>query len=254
MTKAKADNEMPLMDHLRELRRRLLIAISAIVIAAFFAYGVSDSIFYVLCKPFFDSFSDGTLIGTGPADAFLLKIKMAIVSGAVLSSPIVFYQIWLFISPGLRTEEKKLVIPFLLSTTSLFLVGMSFCYVAVLPVAMQFFSEQYGSIKINPTIRITEHISFMAQAILAFGLIFEMPILAYFLGRFGVVTSAGLIKGTRIAIVVIFILSAILTPPDVLTQFLMAGPLLILYGLSILVVKYAENSYEKTSSDKEVQE
>jgi sec-independent protein translocase protein TatC len=121
-------------------------------------------------------------------------------------------------------------------------MGIWFSYKAVLPFAFDFFFEQYGSIKITPTIRITEHISFMATTLLSFGLVFEMPVLAYFLGRLGIITSEWLIKSFRMAIVVIFIISAIMTPPDVFTQFLMAGPLLLLYGLSILVVKFSEKA------------
>lgn len=234
------DQEMTLFDHLRELRTRILISLIATIIGACVAYGFSGEIFELLCRPFFNSFSEGALIGTGPADAFVLKLKVACVAGAIIASPVIFFQIWLFIAPGLRPEEKKLVTPFLISTTTLFFIGMWFSYKAVLPFAFQFFFEQYGSIKITPNIRITEHISFMAKAILSFGLVFEMPVLAYFLGRLGIVTAEMLIKGVRIAIVVIFIVSAVMTPPDVFTQFLMAGPLLVLYGLSILVVRWAE--------------
>lgn len=242
-----ADREMTLFDHLRELRMRLLISVIATVVGACLAYGFSNQIFELLCRPFFDSFKDGALIGTGPADAFILKIKVALVAGAIIASPVIFFQIWIFISPGLRPEEKKLLIPFLVSTTSLFFLGMWFSYTAVLPFAFQFFFEQYGSINISPQIRITEHISFMAKAVLSFGIVFEMPVLAYFLGRLGIVTADLLIKGFRIAVVVIFIVSAIMTPPDVFTQFLMAGPLLVLYGLSILIVRWAERPKTQTT-------
>lgn len=228
------------MDHLRELRVRLLYSGAAILIGAIFAYMYADRIFYFLCKPYFDAFTDSTLIGTGPADAFLLKLKMALAGGTIVASPIVFYQIWLFIAPGLMEQEKKLFIPFVACSTFFFLAGLWFAYAVILPFSFTFFFEQYSSINITPTIRITEHISFSAKALIAFAVVFEMPVLAYLLGRIGVITSEFLINSFRYAVIIIFILSAILTPPDVLTQFLMAGPLIILYGISILIVKYTE--------------
>jgi len=238
----KTELEMSLFDHLGELRSRLVRSILAILVGSIIAFLISGEIFDLLCKPFFAVFNEGSLIGTGPADAFLLKLKVAFIAGLVLVSPYLFLQLWLFISPGLLAHEKKMVMPFLFSTTSLFLLGISFAYKAVLPFAFSFFFEQYGSIKITPTIRITEHISFMVTALLSFGLVFEMPVLAYFLGRLGIITSAMMINSFRMAVVIIFIISAVMTPPDVFTQFLMAGPLLILYGLSILVVRSSEKT------------
>lgn len=238
----KAELEMSLFGHLGELRSRLVKSILAILAGAIIAFLISGDIFDLLCAPFFEVFNEGSLIGTGPADAFILKLKVAFITGLVIVSPYLFLQLWLFISPGLLAHEKKMVLPFLLSTTSLFLLGISFAYKAVLPFAFNFFFEQYGSIKITPTIRITEHISFMVTALLSFGLVFEMPVLAYFLGRLGIITSTMMINSFRMAVVIIFIISAVMTPPDVFTQFLMAGPLLILYGLSILVVRSSERA------------
>jgi len=247
-TKSSAD-EQPLMEHIRELRIRLIYSLVAIIIGACFSYTYAENIFYFLCKPYFESFPDSILIGTGPADAFLLKLKMAVVAGTLVSSPVIFYQFWLFIAPGLHKEEKYLLIPFLISSTTLLGIGIWFAYAVVLPFSFAFFYDQYTSIKITPTIRITEHISFTAKALISFGIVFELPILAYFLGRIGVVTSQMLISGVRYAIVVIFILSAIMTPPDVLTQFLMAGPLLILYGISILVVRFTERQARRQKKE-----
>ncbi len=234
--------QMSLFGHLGELRGRLVKSILAIIVGAILAYVISGEIFDFLCKPFFSAFKEGELIGTGPADAFLLKLKVAAISGIIIGSPYIFLQIWLFISPGLHQNEKRMIVPFLLSTTVLFLTGIWFAYVGVLPFAFDFFFEQYGSIKITPTIRISEHISFMATTLLSFGLVFEMPVLAYFLGRLGVITSEWLVSSFRMAVVIIFIISAVMTPPDVFTQFLMAGPLILLYGLSILVVRLSERA------------
>jgi sec-independent protein translocase protein TatC len=178
------------------------------------------------------------LIGTGLAEAFVLKLKVALFAGIVLSSPFLFFQLWLFVAPGLYAAERRLVVPFVASTTSLFLLGVWFCYEWVFPFAFEFFRGEYASIGVTPTVRISEHLALMIQGLVGFGAVFQLPVLAFFLARLGIIDERTLIGGTRYAIVAIFILSAVLTPPDVLTQFLMAGPLLLLYGISILVVRF----------------
>jgi sec-independent protein translocase protein TatC len=228
--------EMTLFEHLGELRKRLLISTVAIVTFAILCYSYTSEIFVWLSKPYMTSFKDNLLIGTGPAEAFLLRVKVALFSGAVLATPIIFHQIWLFLSPGLYEKERKLFIPFLLSATALFLGGVGFCYFVVLPFTFAFFADQYAMIDITPTIRISEHLSMMIQALVGFGIVFEMPVVAFLLSRAGMIDHQTLIGGARYAVVIIFIVSAVLTPPDVLTQFLMAIPLLILYGVSILIV------------------
>ena len=143
-----------------------------------------------------------------------------------------------------------MVIPFILATTSLFVGGVAFCYYVVFPFAFQFFSEQYISIGITPTVRISEHLSLVLQGLIGFGLVFELPVLAFLLGRLGVIDDQTLIRYWRYAIVIIFIVSAIMTPPDVLTQFLMAVPLLLLYALSIWVVKVTARSRTENEPDR----
>ncbi|MCB9029664.1 MAG: twin-arginine translocase subunit TatC [Deltaproteobacteria bacterium] len=239
--------EMPLIEHLHELRKRFIYSFGSILICAGVAYLFSTEIFDLLSAPYYRNFNGSSLIGTGPAEAFLLKLKMAVAGGVVISSPILFLQLWLFIQPGLLEQEKKLALPFILSTTLLFLVGLWFCYSVVLPFAFEFFFQQYQSINVTPTVRIAEHVGFIAKALIAFGLIFEMPIVAFFLGKLRIINSKMLIGAFRYAIVAAFAIGAILTPPDVVTQLLMAGPLLILYGLSIVVVKMTEPK----SSDEE---
>jgi len=242
MSKTKAapkdSEDMSLFEHLAELRKRLIIAASFILVLSALSFGYATELFAFLTEPYFAGFKNAQLIGTGPAEAFLLKIKVALLAGIVLSTPLIFHQVWLFIAPGLHAHEKKYFIPFVISTSALFLTGVSFCLLIVLPYAFEFFFNQYLSIGVTPTIRISEHLSLMIKAVLGFGLAFEMPVLAFFLGRLGLISHTMLIAGTRYAIVTIFVLSAILTPPDVFSQFLMAGPLMLLYGISILIVKY----------------
>ncbi len=232
--------EMSLFEHLAELRKRLFISVLAITVLACLSYSYTGQIFSLLTEPYLVAFKNNLLIGTGPAEAFILRVKVALFAGAILATPVLFMQLWLFIAPGLHDNERKLFIPFLISATALFLGGVAFCYEVVLPFTFDFFAEQYQSISITPTIRVSEHLSMMVQALVGFGLVFEMPVIAFLLGRAGIIDHNTLIGGGRYAIVLIFVVSAVLTPPDVLTQFLMAVPLLILYGVSIGIVWIGE--------------
>lgn len=233
---------MTLFEHLAELRFRLLISLITVVLGSFLSYQYVSDLFDMLTAPFFAHFSSESLIGTGPAEAFIIKLKVAVFSSIIASSPILFFQVWQFIEPGLYQHEKKFVVPFIGSTTLLFILGCSLAYYFILPISFGFFSVQYSSIAITPQIRVSESLSFILQTILIFGVVFQLPILTFFLARLGIITSTTLISGSRYAIVLIFFLAAILTPPDVLTQFLLAGPLLLLYGISILVAKWAGKS------------
>ena len=168
----------------------------------------------------------------------MIRLKVAFFAGALLVSPLLFAQVWLFVAPGLYPQERKLFVPFIFITTTLFLFGVWLCYTMVLPIAYDFFNAEYRAVGVTPTIKISEHLSTMVTTLLGFGVVFEMPVLAFLLGRLGVLTHHTLIRGARYAIVLFFVIAAVLTPPDVLSQFLMAGPLVLLYGVSILVVKY----------------
>lgn len=231
---------MPLSEHLNELRYRIIVVLISVFILAIASYFFADWTLKILCQPFFAAFKTGQLIGTGPAEAFVLKLKVALFTGLALSIPVISHQVWRFIAPGLYEEEKKLIIPFLLSSVVLFICGVIFCYYAVIPIAFSFFYDQYQSIGMSALVKTSEHLSTMLLGLFAFGIAFEVPVLAYFLGRLGVLSYKFLIQYARHAIVLIFVVAAIFTPPDVVSQFLMAGPLLFLYGISILVVKYSE--------------
>lgn len=235
---AETSNELSLFDHLNELRRRLIYSSLAILLASIVCFLQSELTFKFLTTPFFQFFESTQLIGTGPAEAFLLKLKVAVGAGITVASPFLFAQLWLFIAPGLYSHERKLAIPFVGFTSILFLVGAWFAYQIVLPFAFQFFKDEYLSIGIQPAIRIGELLPMTIKLILGFGLVFNMPVLAYFLGRLGLIDHLFLLKYFRHAIVVIFIVAAVLTPPDVVTQLLMAAPLVLLYLLSILILKY----------------
>ena len=243
--------EMGIMEHLRELRTRLIRSISAVSIMSVVGYLYAHPIFEILNRPYFNAFKGNTLIGTGPAEAFILKMKVAVFAGCVLSAPFVFYQIWLFIAPGLYAHEKRKAIPFLLSSTFLFILGIWFGYSVIFPFAFDFFHDEYTSVGLTPTVRMSEHLSTIITGLLGFGAVFQMPVLAFALARLGIIRDRMLIEGYRYAIVAIFIVAAIFTPPDALTQCLFAIPLCILYGISILVVRWAQPklSEGETSSD-----
>ncbi len=244
-----APKDMGFLEHLDELRKRLVYCAIALLVAACLSFSYSQQIFEILSLPFYQNFTQADLIGTGPAEAFMLRLKVSLFAGLLLSCPIIFSQIWLFIAPGLHAHERKLIFPFVICTTALFGFGVWFCYAVVLPFTFKFFYEQYQLVQISPAIRMSEHLSMMVQALLAFGLVFEMPVLSYFLARVGVIDDRMLISGFRYAVVIIFIVAAVLTPPDVVTQFLMAVPLLILYGVSILVARLASKPSKLQEND-----
>jgi len=230
--KSDGSSGMPFLDHLEELRWRLLKSILAIIVMAVAAFYFSDQLFRFLIKPL----GDIQLHVTEVAGSFYAYMKVAIITGLLAALPIVFYQMWAFIAPGLYRTEKTAVLPLVLISTLLFLVGAAFCYWTVLPLALRFLIGFSGDI-IRPIITVGSYISFAGLMMLAFGAGFQLPIIAYFLGRLGILSSSVMVRGRRYAIVIILIIAAILTPPDVISQVLLAGPLYVLYEISIIVVR-----------------
>ncbi len=229
------DSYMTFTEHLEELRWCLLKSLAAIILASVLCYFFSDAIFRFMVAPLRQNLGAGqSLIGTGVTEAFFIEIKVALAGGVFFSCPIIFYQIWRFISPGLSGNEKRLVIPFVLCATLFFIGGALFCYHVVLPVAFQYFIEQYGTIDVTPAIRIGEYFTFFFRMILAFGVTFELPVFTFFLVRLGIWDYRFMLRSFRYAIVAIFIIAAVLTPtPDVINQSLLALPMLLLYVISI---------------------
>jgi sec-independent protein translocase protein TatC len=247
------DFKMGLFEHLRELRKRLFYCAIAISIGAIASYYYSAEVFSALCEPYTKAFNNSPLIGTGPAEAWVLKIKVALFCGAMITSPILFYQIWRFVAPGLYANERRLVLPFVVLSTALFSGGALFCYYQILPLTLSFFYGEFKSVGITPTIKVGDHLSLMITTIIGFGSVFELPLLTFFLARTGVIDHRSMVRWSRHAIVIIFIISAALTPPDVLTQLLMAGPLLILYGVSIGIAWAASARISSPTTESEGQ-
>ena len=226
---------MTFTEHLEDLRWCLLKSLFAIMVASGVGYFFSDSIFRFIVAPLQQSLRPGqNLIGTGVTEAFFTEIKVALAAGVFFSCPVIFYQIWRFLSPGLSGSERRLVLPFVLCATVFFLGGALFCYFVVLPVAFVYFIEQYGTIGVTPAIRIGEYFTFFFRMVLAFGVTFELPVFTFFLVRLGLWNYRLMISSFRYALVAIFIIAAILTPtPDIINQSLLAGPMLLLYVVSI---------------------
>jgi sec-independent protein translocase protein TatC len=225
---------MPLIEHLKELRVRLIRSVIAIGVGFAVAYLFVDQIFHLLTVPLNKAAHNKVLlIGTGIGEAFFTKIKVALVAALFIASPAILYEVWRFIAPGLYQSERRMAKPFVLFTSLFFIVGGYFCWAVVLKIGYAFFLSQYASIGVTPTLRISEYLNFSAKLLLAFGLTFEMPVLAYFLTRFSVIDYHWMLRQFRYAVLVIFVVAAALTPPDFISQFLLAIPLLLLYGLSI---------------------
>ena len=168
--------------------------------------------------------------------AFFVALKVSFFAAIVVSIPVILSQLWLFVAPGLYANEKKMIIPFILGGTIMFLVGVIFAYYVVTPFGFDFLIT-FGSFKFTPLINIEDYVGFLTKILFGFGIAFELPVFAYFLALLGMIDDRQMIAFFKYAVIIIFVVAALLTPPDVLTQMLMAGPLIILYGFSILIVK-----------------
>ncbi len=230
-----SESHMTLGQHLEQIRWCLIKSAGAVLLVFAVSYFFADHLFNFMVAPLKGILQPGQrVIGTGVPEAFIVEIKVALVTGVFLASPIIFYQIWRFLAPLLRAVEKRLVIPFVTATTVFFVGGGYFCYRVVLPLAFLYFIGQYQSMEVSPEIRIGEYFTFFFRLILAFGVTFELPVFTFFLVRLGALDYRFLWRQFRYAILTIFILADVLTPgPDVISQILLAGPLTLLYVLSI---------------------
>jgi sec-independent protein translocase protein TatC len=226
---------MTLTEHLEELRWCILKSVLAVVLASCACFYFADAIFDFVVAPLRQNLQPGqNLIGTGVTEAFFVEIKVALAAGVLFASPVIFYQIWRFIAPGLSRQERRWVLPFVFSATFFFVAGAFFCYRFVLPVAFKYFIEQYESMGVSPAIRIGEYFTFFFRMVLAFSGTFELPVFTYFLVRVGIWDYRFMLRSFRYALVAIFVVAAMLTPtPDVINQSLLAVPMIVLYILSI---------------------
>ena len=229
-------SKMSFLEHLDELRKRLIVALVAVASGFFICIFFINEIFAFIMRPLLNVLPrGGHFIYTEPAEMFMLQLKGAALAGLVLATPVVLYQVWLFIAPGLYSHEKKFAIPFVFMATFFFVSGVLFSHFIAFPWTWAFFAS-FSTDYVDFMPKVSPVFSFYAKMLLAFGLIFQMPTLVFFLARFGLVTARFLIRYFKYAVLVIFIVAAVLTPgTDVVSQLMMAVPMLLLYGISILI-------------------
>ena len=232
---------MPLMDHLRELRSRIIVCMWTLGITITACFFFANDLFGILAAPMNEALKTtgrGTLAMTVATEAVVVQMKVSGLAGLFLSSPILFWQAWKFVGPGLYPNERKRVLPLVASSTFLFLSGAAFAYFGVFRYGFPFFLEMSGP-DVTAVLSIDSYLGLATTLLVAFGASFQLPVVAYFLARVGLIHHIDMLKGFRYAIVGIFIAAAVLTPPDVISQMIMAVPLLFLYGVSIGVVRLA---------------
>jgi sec-independent protein translocase protein TatC len=240
-----SDEKLPFTDHLDELRHRLIISAVGIGLGFAVSYGFSQQLLLLLQRPM-----PTRLVFIAPTEAFFVNLKVAFYAGLFLSIPLILFQVWKFVAPGLYEHERQYSFPFLIISTGLFLIGAVFAYVVILPITLHFLIAQGGELW-TPNITLSNYLSFCMQLILAAGLIFQFPVLMYFLAKVGVVTPAFLVKNRKYALLVAFTIAAILTPPDVFSQVLLAIPLFLLFEVSIFVAKRVASGREAADGQEE---
>lgn len=228
------DDRLPFTAHLEELRDRLVKCFVAVGIGFAGSYFFKEKLFDILVKPLVDVMDQGeTLIYTGLPEAFFTFLKVSFLAGLIVASPVIIYQFWMFVAPGLYTKEKKLLLPIVFLSSFFFIGGSLFGYFVVFPYGFQFFLG-FATETIRPLPSMKEYLAFSSKLLLAFGLVFELPLVITFLARLGIVSVDFLKKNRKYAMLLFFVGAAIITPPDVVTQIMMAIPLMILYEISII--------------------
>ncbi|WP_321494610.1 twin-arginine translocase subunit TatC [uncultured Desulfobacter sp.] len=230
------EEKSPFTEHLGELRDRLIHSFIAVGVGFVVAYFFKEKLFDFLTAPLVTAMAESgnaKLIFTGLPEAFFTYLKVAFLAGIVFATPVLFYEFWMFVSPGLYREEKKYILPIIILSLIFFVGGASFGYFIVFPYGFQFFlGFTTETIQAMPSMK--EYLSFASKMLLAFGFVFELPLVLTFLSRMGLVTPAFLKKNRKYALLVFFVLAAVITPPDVVTQIMMAMPLILLYEIGIL--------------------
>jgi sec-independent protein translocase protein TatC len=244
-----------LKPHIADLRKRLTVSFATVFVMFFVCFFFWQPILEWMTAPLIAVLPPNSeMIFTGVQEPFFTAIKVAFFSGLIVSLPVVFWQFWLFVAPGLYDNEKVLVLPFVFFATLMFLLGAAFSYYVVVPFGFEFLIN-FGSQLFTALPSIGEYVGFFTKLLIGFGISFELPVITFFFAKLGLLTDESLKGFFRYAVVLIFILSALLTPPDMVTQFLMAGPMILLYGISIYIAKMVNPAVEeekKTEENKEV--
>jgi sec-independent protein translocase protein TatC len=232
----ETDAKSPFTEHLGELRDRLIHSFIAVGVGFVLAYLFKEKLFRILTAPLvtaMEASGNAKMIFTGLPEAFFTYLKVSLLAGIILATPVLFYQFWMFVSPGLYRNEKKYLLPVVFLSLFFFIIGASFGYFIVFPYGFQFFlGFATDTIQAMPSMK--EYLSFASKMLLAFGFVFELPLVITFMARMGLVTIPFLKKNRKYALLLFFVLSALITPPDVITQIMMALPLMVLYEISII--------------------
>jgi sec-independent protein translocase protein TatC len=245
------DSKAPLIDHLIELRQRLMRSVIALATAFGVCFYFAGDIFQFLAQPYVQAAGPGgekQLIYTKLYEAFFTEIKVALFAAFFVAFPIIANQIWAFVAPGLYKQEKRAFLPFLIATPILFTMGAALAYYVVMPTAFRFFlgyQQTSGDLSVNALPAIADYLSLVMNFIFAFGVSFLLPVLLMLLERAGIVSRMQLIAGRRYAIVAAFVIAAVITPPDVVSQLMLAIPLVILYELALIGIWFTERSRAK---------
>jgi sec-independent protein translocase protein TatC len=231
------DEKQPFFSHLKELRDRLLVCIVAVAIAFIFTYYFKERLFDFLMQPFLKVMpAQSSFIFTGITEAFLTYFKISVVAALFVAAPVILYEFWMFVAPGLYEKEKKYVYPFILFGSLCFICGALFCYFVVMPNMYRFFVS-YAREFVTPMPDLKNYMGLTLKLLIIFGFIFELPLVAFYLARAGIIKAKMLAKKRRYAILAVFIISAAITPPDVVSMILVALPLWGLFELGILIAK-----------------
>jgi sec-independent protein translocase protein TatC len=238
--------KIPFTDHLEELRKRLIVCFIAVGVGFVLSYGFKEKLFQILTRPLIGVMQPGDkLIFTGLPEAFFTYLKVAFLSGIILAAPVIFYEFWMFVAPGLYDKEKRLMVPVVVLSTVFFVGGAFFGYFIVFPFGFKFFLG-FASETIRPLPSMREYLGFASKLLLAFGIVFELPLIITLLAKLGMVSVSFLKKNRKYAILLFFIGAAILTPPDVVTQIMMALPLILLYEISIIGARiFGKKNFEE---------
>ncbi len=256
--------------HLVELRKRLAISVGSLIVMFFVMFYFHEAILNWMVEPLNQALIEvgkktvqtageinhaieGKVTTSQIGGAFFVALKVAFFAALLGSLPIILSQIWMFVAPALYANEKKMIIPFVVGGTMMFGIGVLFAYYIVTPFGFDFLIT-FGSFKFTPLINIEDYVGFFTKIMFGFGIAFELPIFAYFLALLGMVNDRQMKEFFKYAVIIIFVVAAMLTPPDVLTQLLMAGPLIILYGLSIFIVKMVNPAPPEEEEDEDDEE
>ena len=228
------DNKIPFTEHLEELRKRLIISVIAVGAGFIIAYCIKEWLFDVLTQPLLSAMKPGEkLIYTSLPEAFFTYLRIALFAGVIIAAPVILYQFWMFVAPGLYHKERRLLLPILFFSVIFFIGGTLFGYFVVFPIGFKFFLS-FTTDTIRPLPAMREYLNIASTFLLAFGLIFELPLFLIFFVKLGIISIDFLTRNRKYAILVIFIIAAILTPPDVVSQTLMAVPMIVLYEIGII--------------------